>query len=284
MNRTNNNVSNEKITSVIDFVKWVGTLTGIVILYRGQPCSNWNITTAASRFLKRGYNITNDKNNNTISEDTEIILREISHNVEQINHYQVQDLLKKQNSGIAKTDLGILAQLQHDGSATSLIDFTANPLVALWFACQKWPVGEEVELKYEGKRGVVFAIYMDEPSDFEEIDSVDKLDRNIEDIISGSKSIYWKPAHINNRIIAQGSFFVIGGKVKADSKFFIPENDKESILEDLHQRYNIKEISLFPDSSGFAKLIQLHQHTLKQYLTYGRRDASYTIRNYIKRQ
>ena len=34
-------------------------------------------------------------------------------------------------------DLELLADLQHHGAATCLIDFTRNALVALWFACKK---------------------------------------------------------------------------------------------------------------------------------------------------
>ena len=251
MNATKDKLDSKKIISVIDFMKWVGSLQGRIILYRGQSCSNWGITTSASQFLERGSNSTSD--NSITSEDTEGSLREILHNVDLIDKYRMQDLCENLNSDIARTDLGILAQLQHEGSATSLIDFTANPLVALWFACQKWPDSEEVESKEEGQGGRVFAIYVDQPSEFEEINSLDKLNRNIGDIIGGKKTIYWKPAHINNRIIAQGSFFVMGGNIKETSKFFVPDEDKERILEDLHQRYNITEISLFPDSSGFAK-------------------------------
>ena len=33
-------------------------------------------------------------------------------------------------------DLEILAELQHLGAATCLIDFTYNAQIALWFACQ----------------------------------------------------------------------------------------------------------------------------------------------------
>ena len=34
-------------------------------------------------------------------------------------------------------DLELLADLQHHGVATCLIDFTQTPLTALWFACWK---------------------------------------------------------------------------------------------------------------------------------------------------
>ena len=237
--------------SVIDFIKWVEKLKGGLILYRGQQCSNWNITTSASRLLKIKSNSNVD--NNTAREDDELITREILHNIDIINDYRVQDLHQNKNSEIAKTNLGILAQLQHDGGATSLIDFSGSPLNALWFACQKWPDDEKLKSKKGGKGGKVFAIYAYQPSEFEKINSVDKLNRNIEDIIGGEISIYWKPAHINSRIIAQNSFFVMGGQVIVASEFFIHENDKKNILETLHQSYNIKEASLFPDSSGFAK-------------------------------
>ena len=237
--------------SVIDFIKWVEERKGGVILYRGQQCSNWSITTSASRLLKMKSD--SDVDNNTTKEDDELIIREISHNIDKINDYQVQDLHQNKNSEIAKTNLGILAQLQHDGGATSLIDFSGSPLNALWFACQKWPDHEKLKARKEGKGGKVFAIYAYQPSEFEKIDSVDKLNRKIENIIGGDISIYWKPAHINSRIIAQNSFFVMGGQVIVASEFFIHEEDKKNILEILHRNYNIKEASLFPDSSGFAK-------------------------------
>ena len=39
-------------------------------------------------------------------------------------------------NGRELADLEILAGFQHYGAATCLIDFTYNPLVALWFACK----------------------------------------------------------------------------------------------------------------------------------------------------
>src|SRR5690606_32894209 len=34
-------------------------------------------------------------------------------------------------------DMGLLADLQHYGVETRLIDFSSNPMTALWFACQE---------------------------------------------------------------------------------------------------------------------------------------------------
>ena len=42
-----------------------------------------------------------------------------------------------QKNGQQLSDLEILAELQHFGAATCLIDFSRSALVALWFACQQ---------------------------------------------------------------------------------------------------------------------------------------------------
>ena len=41
------------------------------------------------------------------------------------------------DKGQSSTPLQLLAKLQHFGAATGLLDFTHNPLVALWFACDE---------------------------------------------------------------------------------------------------------------------------------------------------
>ena len=56
-------------------------------------------------------------------------------------------------------DLSILAQLQHQGAATSLIDFSDNPLVALWFACKK-------NLNQDSSNGKVFILSTGNESKF----------------------------------------------------------------------------------------------------------------------
>ena len=47
-----------------------------------------------------------------------------------------------QKNGQQLSDLEILAELQHFGAATCLIDFSRSALVALWFACQHSSKGE----------------------------------------------------------------------------------------------------------------------------------------------
>lgn len=54
-------------------------------------------------------------------------------------------------------DLQLLADLQHYGVPTRLIDFTSNPMTALWFACQAAPERDEAGRRL-AKTGVLLAL------------------------------------------------------------------------------------------------------------------------------
>jgi hypothetical protein len=54
-------------------------------------------------------------------------------------------------------DLQLLADLQHYGVPTRLIDFTSNPMTALWFACQTAPERDD-EGRRLAKTGVLLAL------------------------------------------------------------------------------------------------------------------------------
>ena len=53
-----------------------------------------------------------------------------------INEEMIEEA-HRQGHGRDLKDLELLAELQHRGAATCLIDFTKNPLVALWMACRE---------------------------------------------------------------------------------------------------------------------------------------------------
>lgn len=55
-------------------------------------------------------------------------------------------------------DLQLLADLQHYGLPTRLIDFTRNPMTALWFACQEAPLKNALTGHLLAKSGVVLAL------------------------------------------------------------------------------------------------------------------------------
>lgn len=55
-------------------------------------------------------------------------------------------------------DLQLLADLQHYGIPARLIDFTSNPMTALWFACQPSPERDVETGRRLAKSGVVLAL------------------------------------------------------------------------------------------------------------------------------
>ena len=221
-------------------------------LFRGQENKRWEVETSACRRSKEEWN------SDPMSE-----VNELYYNIRLIQQYKHADFHSRYFSEISKQDIGILAQLQHNGAATSLIDFSYNPLVALWFACQESPEADN--------DGTVFSLDITDEKTFEEIDSFEKIKASkvsvpeelqgnpiqnikIDGILNNSIFFYWKPAHLNNRITAQQSYFLIGKRELPEMQgIIIKKNSKAGILKELSSTYGINEITLFPDLVGFAQ-------------------------------
>ena len=207
------------------------------ILFRGQKSRKWDLKTSAHIRLKM-------ETKRTVSEEDELY-----YNLELIEQFKHADFNSNYSSEIMKGDLGVLAELQHQGAATSLIDFSDNPLVALWFACQKSP-------ELNSKDGKVLILSTADKSKFREMADLEQI-KDYSSILDNETLYYWKPAHLNKRITAQQSYFLIGKrippKMEEMQEILIKENIKSKILEDLSSVYGINEITLFPDLVGFAQ-------------------------------
>ncbi len=139
-------------------------------------------------------------------------------------------------------DLEFLAQLQHQGAATGLIDFTRQPLVALWFACN-------ATRKADG------AVYVLSRSATRAVSKRDLEDKTIQDFYEQNKLWLWQPSAIGNRIVAQGSIFVFGVPRIYPTKMkqlIVQADKKDNILKELETLYGINEEELFADFSGYA--------------------------------
>ena len=160
-------------------------------------------------------------------------------------------------------DLEILAELQHYGTATCLIDFSYSAQVALWFACEPESktsqdcdseASQDSEIPLNGK---VFAVRPRSSDDFEEIDSND-LRKKIDDFLQNeenSQLYHWQPRQQNNRIIAQQSIFLFGRyEFDPNDECVIEGCSKKDMLIELEQVSGITEAMLFPDFDGFARL------------------------------
>ena len=146
-------------------------------------------------------------------------------------------------------DLEMLAELQHFEAATCLLDFTENPLVALYFAC-----ANEKEKQKNGKLFILRNANLNTVSE----------NSHIEKIIESGDLLQWRPpmhGEAERRIIRQSGVFIINLNLKeeeekAEKRLFeikIARGDKESILKELRNNYQISEETLFIDLAGFAK-------------------------------
>ena len=151
-----------------------------------------------------------------------------------------------QKDGRELKALEILADLQHFGAATYLIDFSHSAQVALFFACQ-----QPKELN-----GKVFSV-RNQPPRFKEI-ILEMLEKDIDDFLKDgeeSQLYHWQPRQQNHRIIAQQSIFLFGSyEFDPDGECVIAGDSKENILKELQKVSGITEDRLFPDFEGFARM------------------------------
>ena len=236
-----------QISSLSDFIEWVNQLGSNNYLFRGVPNKKYKIQASAYR-------------------RPEVNTRSFEKFL-QINKHLIADARLRghgEKNGRELGDLEILAQLQHFGAATCLIDFTHNAQIALYFACQK-------DLKWEKKSqdsenppdGKVYAVRND-PLRFKKV-TPDLLKEKIDYFLpryERKRQLYhWEPGYQNNRIVAQQSIFVFGtdelfGLYELDTSeaCVIKESYKEDILIALEQVSGITQAMLFPDFDGFARL------------------------------
>ena len=178
------------------FMKWAKQFNDGQYLFRGVTRDDYKIEASTYRRLQE-----EDK---------------IPPNLLKINKKLIEDaslMGHDQKDGQRLFDLDLLAELQHFGAATCLIDFTRDALVALWFACQQSSEGPA--------NGKVFAVRIDDPARFKTVDTElikkdidfflkpdakDFSSQDVENFYAQEEYLYqWQPKYQNNRIIAQKS-------------------------------------------------------------------------------
>lgn len=165
-----------------------------------------------------------------------------------------------------ETDWDWLAIAQHSGMATRLLDWTTNPLAALWFAIEKPP------LTMNGAQcsGILWA-FKPETNDF--IDNP-----KLEDPFQISPTKVFRPKHLTRRIIAQSGWFTAHA-YNIKNKSFVPleKNQKyrnrlfkmsvpPEVFADLRcdlDRLGFNAATLFADLDSLCRDIQW-QHSLLQ--------------------
>jgi hypothetical protein len=142
-----------------------------------------------------------------------------------------------------------LAVAQHHGLATRLLDWTLNPLVALYFA---------VGTSSHAKDGIVFCVSS----------GGDPAPRNVDPLELGQAVVFYPP-HISSRIPAQAGCFSVHPDTSREPGFgfhgayhviMIPRNAKQRVLIEL-ARLGITRATLFPSLDGAADAINAQMGT-----------------------
>ncbi|MDA8041517.1 MAG: FRG domain-containing protein [Pirellulales bacterium] len=236
------------------FLTWAEKRKGQSLLYRGLAYAGWDVESSAYRRIEKPGG-------------SELFPGEIPG----VFKNYISQLLEKASmrdfrahEGNELSDLKLLARLQHHGAATCLIDFTQNPLVALWFACQEHLKEDEEQ---NGK-----VIVMDTGADatISDFGPSVQMQRTFNKV--GPKQLAykegeivkllydenlweWEPTPRESRVIAQQSIFVFGSAVIGNHYYeevHVPASAKEGILHVLDKKFGINEASLFGDFTGFA--------------------------------
>lgn len=173
------------------------------------------------------------------------------------------------------SDLEVLADLQHFGTATCLVDFSRNMLTSLWFACrEKSGKIKNPQNEFQGRYGILYC-YNTQHDIINEnnltIVSPREVKSSISSLLGRTKKItnfcsdseytfmLWEPTHINTRISKQDSVFLFGLSKFDISKhpilsIIIHDDAKAEIIKALDQIFKINANTIFHDKQGYASI------------------------------
>jgi len=164
-------------------------------------------------------------------------------------------------------ELDMLADLQHMGAATCLLDFSRNFLVSLWFATQDFDKSEKKETGYLFCYDIVKDAIINDSIEITNKNSL--FLKHIESALNLTKKsvkyngdgtykfLVWTPDNINNRIIRQDSVFLFGiepFKLSDHNVLVIPIPYvwKKYIQVALKSFFGVSSESLYADVAGYA--------------------------------
>ena len=226
----------KRVKTLSSFMKWLEQFNDGQYLFRGVSKDTYEMEASTYRRLPK--------------EDSKTPNKLLKINKELID--QARLLGHDLKDGHRFSDLELLAELQHFGAATCLIDFSRNAQIALWFACQQSSSG--------AANGKVVAVRADDPIRFKTVIPKLVTEKDIDYFFEGDENgrypLYqWQPKQQNNRVIAQQSVFIFGGSpIEVAAECIILENSKPEILSALDRSASITEASIYPDFDGFARL------------------------------
>lgn len=223
------------INSLKDFVQYIEAecVDFDTVLFRGQ-LEDWSLLPKLSRIKLRLQS--------SVLEAEEDML----------NHLKRRSIphLNK----IPENDWEWLSLAQHHGMATRMLDWTTNPLAALWFAIN--------EPSADNKDAVVWVFSL------EDIKFIKDRDLGIKSPFKEKITRVYQPKHVTNRITTQQGWFTVHSYDDKCSNFIALEKDKRyskklakltipaDKFEELRfhlDRLGTNAYSIFPDLDGLCK-------------------------------
>lgn len=227
---------NEFLTELLDVTKNNSKNDPLLVLYRGQRDSKWHLL---PKIARSDYGF--------IGENFLLKEREILDEFKRLS-------LPYINSDIFSNDWDLLSIAQHHGLPTRLLDWTTNPLVALYFAFKD----KDDEIK---ERAVWTLV----------IENNELADCKKTQPFEHSKTLAFKPNSVTQRLISQNGWFTCHAFQKKSNSFVkldinkkykeklfkirIKNEIREEVLTKL-DTFGINEYTLFPGLDGLSKYLE----------------------------
>lgn len=208
------------------------------LLYRGQANSAWRVDCSAVRRLLAGPPDRSGPLGHALIGYLADLIAEASRYIGTCSELPT-----------GCSELQLLAQLQHQGAATCLIDFTLDPFVGLWFACNGYPDEDG-------------AVYVLSRTALQEIDDAQLQRHGVLNYFYGHAKDWeeppylWLPNTLPGRPASQRSAFVLGVQFVPPfrlKKAIVDKRAKSQLLAELRDAHGITEDNLFADLPGYSQ-------------------------------